>query len=105
MKKLIIEIPKECINLNSLQGNEIIAYKCKSEHDSHAILVNIKMTVNADNRIYGYGFIPMNSSNSNIRYKSSTWREAIEAAISGGRTLFVFESEKDLAKAILNNQF
>lgn len=105
MKKLVVQIPQSFTTLDSLNGNEIIAYKCKSEFSSHAILVSIKMTVDVKDKIYGYGFIPMNSSNSNIRYKSSSWHEAIKAAVAGGRVLFVFESEKDLAEAILNNKF
>lgn len=105
MKKLITEIPKQCVDLVSLQGNEIIAYKCKSELDSHALLVKINIAVDPENRIYGYGFIPINSSNSNVRYKTSSWYESIKIALAGGRTLYVFENEKDLAKAILNNLF
>ena len=88
MKKIIIEEKKENILVSELKMNEIIAYRCKSEVNCHAILTKINIVDQIDgSKLYGYGFVPLNRSDSNIRYSTGSAFSSIEKAIKGGRDL------------------
>ena len=96
MKTLVRKKEIEEINIDNLIGNELIAYKCKSDSNSYAILAKI---------LHGnWGFVPLNDSNSNPRYVAQSWHRAIENA-SKCRVLRVFDSMNDLISNIHERNF
>lgn len=104
MMKTIVnkKVCKE-IFIDNLQGNEIIAYKCKSPGSvgKYAILSKL---VKPGGATKSYGFVPIGDSQSNPRYTANHWSEAVQLA-SESRELKVFDTDRELIEAMYKNMF
>jgi hypothetical protein len=109
MKRLVNFVNVTQVTVGMLMSGEIIAYRCKSEKVSHAVLAAIKTPrthgEETYDKVYGSGFVPLNNSNSNVRYFCTDWNGAIQTALKAGKELYVFDSEKELCTAIVDGVF
>jgi len=94
MKHLVLK--ENEINIDELRGDELIAYKCKSDKESYAVLCKIWHG--------NYGFLALNNSDSNPRYVGQTWISAIKLAAKN-RDLKVFYSMQEMLEAMVNKEF
>lgn len=104
MMKTIVnkKVCKE-IFIDNLQGDEIVAYKCKSPDSigKYAILSRLVKPGGVSN---SFGFVPVGDSKSNPRYTANHWHEAVQLA-SASRELKVFDTDKELIEAMYKNMF
>jgi hypothetical protein len=107
MKTLVNQTPEPVtISINELSGKELICYKCKgSGHtDTVAFLSKMSYYQEPTNTCYtGFGFVYLGYSNTRPSYIAHTWHESIQLAMKS-RTLRVFETQKEMLTAILNNE-
>ena len=97
MKKIVTNVTPE-VNMNSLTGKELIAYKCKNSlPGTYSVAVLSKLTP------HSYGFIALDYSTSNPRYESSSWQASVKLA-GENRQLYAFNDLQDLAKAIVEKK-
>ena len=96
MRHLINKEKKTEVTISDLNGDELIAYKCKSDSGAYAVLSKLTN--------FQWGFIPLNNSNSNPRYIGKGWFSSIKEA-SKSRDLKVFDSMKEMLSAMINKEF
>ena len=96
MKNLVKKVKIVEVTIGNLMGDEIIAYKCKSDSNSYAILAKLLHS--------NWGFVPLNNSNSNPRYVAQSWDNTVNKAAEC-RNLKVFDSMNDLIESIHNRDF
>lgn len=96
MKHLVKKEKKFEITEDDLFGNELIAYKCRSEGNAYAVLAKLQHS--------NWGFVPLNSSDSNPRYVAQSWSNAVSKA-SDCRNLKVFSNMSEMLNAIVNSEF
>lgn len=103
MKSIVNKKICKEIFVDQLEGNEIIAYKCKSikSNGGYAVLARLHGNVCGTS---SYGFIPLGDSNSKPRYVGRTWIESIRLA-SEGRALKVFDSLEEMLIEMKNQSF
>lgn len=105
MKTIINKKVCKEILLDNLQGDEIIAYKCKSvassSKNNYAVLARLH---NYSSNKSAYGFIPLGDSNSKPRFVGEKWIDSVHIA-SEIRDLKVFESFAEMIEAMYKKTF
>lgn len=102
MKSIVNKQVCKEIFVEQLDGNEIIAYRCKNSEDKYAVLARLHHFDSCGNK--SYGFIPLGESDSNPRYVANTWFESVKLA-SKSRELKVFDSCKEMIAAMKDKCF
>jgi hypothetical protein len=102
MKTLVKTTPTvPTITIEELRGDELICYKCKGTNHKDGVAVLTELPYNSLGVIYG--FINLGYSNSLPTYLKPTRNESIAEAMKN-RTLRVFNTQKEMLTAILNNE-
>jgi len=95
MKKIVSNVTPE-ININSLTGRELVAYKCKNTTPSrYSIAVLTKLQPGK----YGFVAIDYYAGDTNPRFEGSSFNQCIKIA-SEKRQLYAFDNLQELARAI-----
>lgn len=114
MKQIITKEPEaKVITLDKLKetsrGSVIAAYRCANS-DAYCVLAEISHIMTSNNTeisIYGkmkaFGFIPLNGAGAGRFVKYNIW-ECIELA-SQSRKVYLFNSMREMLKAMLDNSF
>lgn len=110
MKRIFVEPNPELVDLRNLTGNEIIAYRSNSDNNNYCILSKLNSNGFRNKNLHRnydaiYGFVPLNTSNSNPRFCNNSWQGAIQQAVNSKRNVMVFNSQDELLRAILNREF
>jgi len=101
MQKIIVTQTATEIKLDSLQGNEIVAYRSQNS-ENYCILA--RLTKKEDGHNQKFGFVAMNCSNSSPRFAEKTWYDSIRLA-SKTRSIVTFANMTELLTAMLNKTF
>ena len=106
MKTIVNKKACKEISIEQLNGDEVVAYKCKSpasmEKNNYAVLA--RLHGNSSYPSPSYGFVPLGESNAKPRYMAKSWKDAVNLA-SESRELKVFYSFKEMLDAMYKQLF